>query len=94
MRISFAISIVWTLSVSEVVTADDVIEIGSRRELLVDNFLIKRLKGDADLKLHHPIPREVVFTADRPWEGNLMFHVTVFRDGDIYRMYYRGWDYD
>ena len=72
----------------------DVIDIGSRRELFVDDFLIERLSGQAELRLHHPVPREVVFTADRPWEGNLMFHVTVFRDGDIYRMYYRGWHYD
>jgi len=72
----------------------DVIDIGSRRELFVDDLLIERLSGQAELGLHHPIPREVVFTADRPWEGNLLFHVTVFRDGDIYRMYYRGWHYD
>jgi hypothetical protein len=72
----------------------DVIDIGSRRELFVDDFLIERLSGEAELRLHHPVPREVVVTADRPWEGNLMFHVTVFRDGDIYRMYYRGWHYD
>lgn len=74
--------------------ADDAIEIGSRRELFVDEHLIDSLRGDAELKLHRPQPREVVFTADRPWEGNLMFHVSVFRDGDVYRMYYRGWHYD
>ena len=76
------------------IDGQSVIDIGSRRELFVDDFLIERLSGQAALRLHHPIPREVVFTADRPWEGNLLFHVTVFRDGDIYRMYYRGWHYD
>lgn len=72
----------------------DSIEIGSRRELFVDDLLIDVLRGDAELKLHHPVPRDVVFKADRPWEGNLMFHVSMFRDGGIYRMYYRGWHYD
>ncbi len=94
MRISWTTSIAWALSVGAVGTAADVIDIDTRRELFVDDFVIERLKGDIDLRLHHPIPREVVFTADRPWEGNLMFHVTVFRDGGICRMYYRGWDYD
>lgn len=89
----FAMGMSFVLMQSSLAIADP-IEVGSRRELFVDALLIDRLKGDAQLKLHHPVPREVVFTADRPWEGNLMFHVTVFRDGDIYRMYYRGWDYD
>ena len=31
---------------------------------------------------------------DRPWEGNGLNYVTVFRDGDLYKMYYRGADYD
>lgn len=83
-----------SLVVRPLPAADDAVEIGSRRELFVDDFLIDTLRGDAELKLHHPVPREVVFRADRPWEGNLMFHVSVFRDGNIYRMYYRGWDYD
>ena len=80
--------------VCALLAADDAIEIGSRRELFVDNLLIDGLRGNAELKLHQPVPREVVFTADQPWEGNLLFHVSVFRDGNLYRMYYRGWHYD
>ena len=27
---------------------------------------------------------------DKPWEGNSCAYMTVFKDGDLYRMYYRG----
>jgi hypothetical protein len=68
------------------------IDIGSRRELFVDDFLIERLGGGAALRLHHPEPREIVLVLDAPWEGSGSsgYH-SVFRDGDIYRMYYKGW---
>jgi hypothetical protein len=70
--------------------ADDPIEIGARRELLVDDFVIESLDGEAALRLHRPAPREVAIVHDEPWEGNICFYHTVFRDGERYRMYYRG----
>jgi len=70
------------------------VSIGSRLEPLLDNYLIERMSGGAKLRLHEPVPREVVLTTDKPWEGNLLFHVTVFWDSDRYRMYYRGQHYD
>ncbi len=66
------------------------IEIGSRLELMVDDFLIARLSGGAALRLNRPVPREVALVTDRPWEGNACTSFAVFRDGDIYRMYYLG----
>jgi hypothetical protein len=72
------------------VLADDaVLDIGSRRELFVDPFLIDSLDG-VDRRLHHPQPGESVLTFDKPWEGRYSGYVTVFRDGDRLRMYYRG----
>jgi hypothetical protein len=65
------------------------INIGSRRELFVDQHLIERLDG-VRLELHRPIRREVVFRTDTPWEGNGSAYQSVFRDGDHFRMYYRG----
>jgi hypothetical protein len=65
-------------------------DIGSRLELLVDDHLIDRLTGKAQLRLHHPVPREIALVTDQPWEGNGVNYVTVFRDGAVYRMYYRG----
>lgn len=42
------------------------LEIGSRRELFVDDFLIGKLTGGAALHLHQPQPQEVVLVTD-PW---------------------------
>ncbi len=70
------------------------IEIGNRRELFVDEYLIDHMAGGAELRLHEPTPQEIVFRTDRPWEGNMSTYVTIFRDGEIVRMYYTGWGID
>ena len=76
-------------------TATKPIDIGSRRELLVDHFLIDRLDR-MRLTLHRPRPREVAMRFDRPWEGNTCGYPTVLRDGDKFIMIYRAhgmtWD--
>ena len=69
--------------------AAEPIDIGSRLELFVDDYLIDGLDG-AEQVLHQPTPREVAIVHDAPWEGNICFYHTVFRDGDLYRMYHRG----
>ncbi|NOY76275.1 MAG: glycoside hydrolase family 43 protein [Calditrichaeota bacterium] len=65
--------------------------IGSRLELFVDDFLIDHLSGRAELCLHHPTPREIVLVHDAPWEGTGSGYHSIFKDGDIYRMYYKAW---
>ncbi len=70
------------------------IPIGSRRELFVDRALIEDMKGDAKLYVHQPTPGEVVLVTDKPWEGNTSAYYTIFQDGDVYRMYYRGSHFD
>lgn len=65
--------------------------IGSRRELFVDDALIERLHGQAELRLHQPVPREVVIVRDAPWEGAGSGYTSLFKDGDLYRMYYKAW---
>ena len=67
----------------------DPIDIGSRRELFVDDALIERLEG-ARRQLHHPVARDIAIVHDAPWEGAGSGYHTVIRDGDLYRMYYRG----
>ena len=69
--------------------AGEPIEIGSRLELLVDGYWIESLSGGAEQRLHHPVAREVALVVNEPWEGNRPGYVTVFQDGDRYRMYYR-----
>lgn len=72
----------------------DPIAVGGRLELLADEHLVAEMKGDLARHLHRPEPREVVLTADAPWEGNTSGYFTVFQDGDLYRMYYRGWAHE
>ena len=69
--------------------ADDVIDIGDRRELFVDGYLIDRLTG-AQLALHAPQPREIVLEFDQPWEGLYSGYTTILKAGDVFRLYYRG----
>lgn len=68
----------------------DPYDMGSRRELFVDRHLIAEIKGGAELKLHRPEPKEVVLVTGEPWEGNTSAYYSIFQDGEIYRMYYRG----
>ena len=68
-------------------------DIGSRRELFVDDYLVERLQG-VEQKMHRPVPREVAIVCDAPWEGNTSAYYTLFADGDRFRMYYRGEHFD
>ncbi|MBI4557082.1 MAG: hypothetical protein HY706_05805 [Candidatus Hydrogenedentes bacterium] len=65
------------------------IPIGSDLQLFVDDYLIEQLDG-VRLELHHPAPQEIAIPLDKPWEGKDCAYVTVFKDGDRYRCYYRG----
>ena len=61
--------------------AGDAPDIGMRRELFVDDYLIGRMDG-CELKMHHPVKREIVMTFDKPWEGNACGYATsIFSDG-------------
>src|SRR3954465_16012582 len=63
------------------------IQIGTRRELFVDDFLIDR-RERLELRLQAPVPREVVLEHDAPWEGSGCGYPTIFPDGEVVRMYY------
>ena len=69
-------------------SSESVRKIGSRRELFVEDDLIDRLVGKAELRLQHPVPQEVVIEHDSPWEGSGCAYHSIFKDGDRYRMYY------
>lgn len=71
--------------------ASAAIDVGSRRELFVDDYLVDRLEGKASLQLHHPEAKEIVLVHDAPWEGSGSGYHSVFQDGDKYRMYYKAW---
>ncbi len=65
-----------------------VVELGDRRELFVDHYLIETLEG-ARLKLHEPRPAEVALRGDQPWDGPFNAGYCVFHDQGLFRMYYR-----
>mgnify|MGYP001134407928 FL=1 len=58
------------------------VDIGTRLELFVDELLVDRLEGVA-LRLHSPQPQPL---ARSPVRGA---YLSVLRDGDVYRAYYR-----
>lgn len=86
--------LVLALLASNAAPAASPVEIGSRVEPFVDEFLIEKLEGTARLAVQQPEPKELVFTADRPWEGNTSAYYTIFEDDGRYRMYYRGAHFD
>ena len=63
---------------------EDVVDIGSRRELFVDQYLVGELK-DASLKLHSPQLMPPV-SPPRP-HGH---YATVLKSADKFQFYYRG----
>lgn len=65
-----------------------VFPVDSRRELFADSVLIDHLAGKAELRLQHPVPQEVAMEHGEPWEGSGCVYHSIFRDGDLYRMYY------
>ena len=66
------------------------LELGSRLELFVDDYLTDSMQG-LELKLHTPEPAGKAMVFDKPWEGVTSgSEAVVFQDGDLYRMYYRG----
>jgi hypothetical protein len=91
LRITFGGSLLVVIAtcVALPLQASEPIDIGARRELFVDHFLIERLDG-VRLELHRPVRRDVVFRSDAAWEGNGSAYQSVFPDGDRIRMYYRG----
>ena len=76
------------LAVNRVSAGDTPVNIGSRRELFVDDALVEKLTGKAALRLHHPVPQEIAIVHDAPWEGNVSHYHSIFKDGDRYLMYH------
>jgi hypothetical protein len=64
------------------------IDIGRRRELFVDDFLIATTDGVC-LRLQQPERREAVLVGDAAWEDKTVGFKSVVQDGDSVRLYYR-----
>lgn len=68
---------------------NEIIYLSDRRELFVDYYLIDKLEG-TEFRLHEPRREGIALKFDKPWEGGFSAYVTVIKDSDLYRMYYRG----
>ena len=67
------------------------INIGSRREVFWDDYLVDAARTTAQLTLHHPREREIVLDHDQPWEGDGCDYHCILKDDGFYRLYYLGW---
>ena len=67
----------------------EALNLGNGRELFVDDYLIAS-KTNVVFTLHEPRDEGSVLSFNAPWEGPFCAYCTVLRDGDRYRVYYRG----
>ena len=67
---------------------NEVIQLGSNREIFVDHYLIDELKG-TNIVMHHPHDEGIVMYFDKPWEGISCSCCTIIKEEDVYRLYYR-----
>ncbi len=69
----------------------DTIDVGTRRELFVDHYLIEEMDGQAELRMHAPKREEVVFQVEGVMENACsgVYNVLVESEGK-YLLYYRG----
>ncbi len=91
-RIVYLCLVLSLLSVpaGEVHSAEAPIDIGSRLELFVDTYLIEDMEGGVSLKLHNPVPREVIMEFGQlgeVWEQGTSYPSLLIEDGKI-RLYY------
>lgn len=75
---------------SEKPAGNKVIQLGNKREIFVDHYMIDKFEGTR-IVMHTPHDDGVVMYFDKPWEGMFSGYCTIIRDKDIYRAYYRGW---
>lgn len=70
---------------------DKIYDLGSKRELFVDDFFIKALLGNCRRQIHQPIADDIVFTLDEPDEicNSSGTYNTLLYDGKRYLFYYR-----
>lgn len=66
-----------------VMHAADPLDLGSRRELFIDRFLIEKMTG-TDLRLHEP---QLATPMTEP--ANDLEYGTIIKDGDLFRLYTR-----
>ena len=80
---------IFLLAQSCFIYSDEPINLGSNREIFIDDFLIESLKG-VEIRLEKPRDEGIVHKFDKPWEGPFCGYSTVIKDKDKFYLYYRG----
>jgi hypothetical protein len=70
-------------------SGNKIIQLGTSREIFVDNYLIDQLTGTRII-MHTPHDEGIVMYFDKPWEGSFCGYCTIIKEGDSFRAYYRG----
>ena len=70
-------------------TKNEIIQLGDKREIFIDHFLIEKMNGVQIVK-HTPHDEGPVLYFDNPWEGAFCGYCTMIKDGNLFRVYYRG----
>ncbi len=70
-------------------TKNEVIQMGNRREIFVDHYLIDTLKNIQIIK-HTPHDEGPALFLNQPWEGIFCGYSTIIKSDSLYRFYYRG----
>ena len=71
-------------------TTGALLDLRSRLQLFFDEWLIEEM-SQVSLRLHHPVPSEVLLELDRPWEGpGSGMGLVVIKEDDGYHMWYVG----
>jgi len=75
--------------VDNVLVGDEIVEIGSRKQLFVDNYIIEDL-GTAVRSLHRgeKHPKNPVLSGDAEWEDRRIIYPNVIKEGNQYKMWY------
>ncbi len=67
------------------------INIGGRREVFWDDYMVDTARTTAEFRLHKPVKKEMVMELNMPWEGDGCDYFNIMNDDGLYRMYYLGW---
>ena len=68
--------------------ARDPVDVGSDRQLFVDDFWIDESSG-VDRMLHSPVSQGVAIPGDKPWDKGNIWGMTIIKDDGRYRAWYR-----
>ena len=70
----------------------EALQIGSRRELFWDDFLVNTAASTAFPRLMEPVQRETCFWFNQGMEMNLVSYPCIVKEDTGYRLYYLPWN--